>query len=188
MSNTVEIAERLKGLREMMEISPEEMASVCGMGVKSYLEHEEGKVDFSVTMLFNCAERFGVDVTSLFTGVAPKLGSFSIVKAGDGLSVERRHSFTYQHLASHFKEREAEPFLVIAPYNDEEQNNVIHLSSHKGQEMDYILSGKLRISIDGKEEILSEGDTAYYDSGLPHGMIAVGGTPCKFIAVVLKKG
>ncbi|MDD4839555.1 MAG: XRE family transcriptional regulator [Clostridia bacterium] len=187
MSNTIEIAERLKGLREMMEITPEEMATVCGMSTEFYIEHESGNVDFSVTMLCNCAERFGVDVTALFTGETPKLCSFSIVRAGDGLSVERRHSFTYQHLASHFKAREAEPFLVNAPYFAEEQDKPIHLSSHKGQEIDYILSGKLRISINGKEEILNEGDTAYYDSGLPHGMIAVSGEPCKFIAIVLKK-
>ena len=32
-----EIAERLKGLREMMEISPEEMAKVTNMTVDQYL-------------------------------------------------------------------------------------------------------------------------------------------------------
>lgn len=188
MSNTVEIAERLKGLREMMEISPEEMAGVCGISVEKYLEHEAGNVDFSVTMLYNCAERFGVDVTALFTGTTPKLASYSVVRAGDGLSVERRHSFTYQHLASHFKQREAEPFLVTAPYSQAAQSQPIQLSTHNGQEMDYVLSGCLRICINGKEEVLNEGDTVYYDSGLPHGMIAVGGAPCKFIAIVLKKG
>ena len=50
-SNTREIAERLKGLREMMEISTAEMAEAAGVDEKTYLEYEEGGKDFSVTFL-----------------------------------------------------------------------------------------------------------------------------------------
>ena len=52
--------------------------------------------------------------------------------------------------------------------------------------MDYILKGKLMVNVAGNIDTLSEGDTIYYDSGQPHGMIAVGGEPCTFLAVVLK--
>lgn len=81
-SNTREIAERLKGLREMMEISTAEMAEAAGVDEKTYLEYEEGGKDFSVTFLYNCAGRFGVDVTALLTGHTPTLSSYSIVRAG----------------------------------------------------------------------------------------------------------
>ncbi len=187
MSNTQEIAERLKGLREMMEISTKRMAEVCSMSVEQYEEFETGKVDFSVTMLCKCAEEFGVDVTALFTGHTPKLHGYSVVRNGEGLNVERRHSFSYQHLASNFKAREAEPFLVTAPFVQEEQNSPIKLSTHQGQEMDYVLSGKLKVVVGGKTEILNEGDTIFYDSNLPHGMIAIDNQPCKFLAVLMKK-
>lgn len=187
MSKTAEIAERLKGLRQMMEISPSDMASSCGLSEKDYLEYEKGKLDFSVTMLCQCADRFKIDVTELFSGNTPKLMQYSVVRAGKGLSVERRQSFVYQHLASNFKNREAEPFLVTAPYNSSEQSKPIGLSSHKGQEMDYVLSGAMKISVDGKEEVLNAGDCIYYDSALPHGMIAINGAPCVFLAIVLKK-
>lgn len=186
MSQTVEIAERLKGLREMMDISVPEMAGVAGVDEKTYLDYEAGKKDFSVTFLYNCAERFGVDVTALLTGHTPKLSSFSIVRAGQGVLTERRHSFTYQHLAQNFRGRTAEPFLVDVPYDASAEKKPIALSTHKGQEMDYILSGQLKININGREEILCEGDTAYYDSGQPHGMVAVGGKNCEFLAIVLK--
>ena len=79
-SNTREIAERLKGLREMMEISTAEMAEAAGVDEKTYLEYEEGGKDFSVTFLYNCAGRFGVDVTALLTGHTPTLSSYSIVR------------------------------------------------------------------------------------------------------------
>lgn len=187
MSNTMEIAQRLKGLREMEEIEPEEMANVCSMSVDEYLSYETGERDFSVTMLCKCADRLGIDVTALFTGDTPKLSRYSIVRKGAGLSVERRSGFTYKHLAYNLKGRIAEPFYVIAPYREDEQNKPIQLSTHAGQEMDYIVEGSLKISIDGKEEILNEGDTVFYDSSKPHGMIAIGGKDCKFLAIIFKK-
>lgn len=170
----------------MMEISSAEMAEVAGMDEKTYLEYEAGKKDFSVTMLYNCAGRFGVDVTALLTGHTPTLSSYSIVRAGQGVLTERRHSFSYQHLAQNFRGRTAEPFYVTAPYIKGSENKPIQLSSHKGQEMDYILSGKLMVNIGGNVDVLEAGDTVYYDSGQPHGMIAVGGEECVFLAVVLK--
>lgn len=186
MSNTVEIAERLRGLREMLDISVKEMAEVSGMDEKTYLEYEGGNKDFSVTMLYNCAARCGVDVTALLTGTTPTLTTFSIVRAGQGNVTERRHSFKYQHLAQNFKGRTAEPFYVTAPYDKAAEGKPVSLSAHKGQEMDYILSGSLKFSINGKTVVANEGDTLYYDSGLPHGMIAVGGKDCEFLAIVLK--
>ncbi|MGN1096692.1 MAG: cupin domain-containing protein [Christensenellales bacterium] len=186
MSNTIEIAERLKGLREIEEISTAEMASVCSMSEEDYIKHETGNVDFSVTMLCKCAERLGIDVTALFTGHTPKLKGYSIVRAGEGLKVERRQSFVYQHLASNFCGRLGEPFMVTAPYSYEEQNKPIMLSTHAGQEMDYVLEGSLKISIDGHEDVVNAGDTVYYDSSKPHGMIATGGKPCKFLAILFK--
>lgn len=185
-SNTREIAERLKGLREMMEISTAEMARAAGVDEKTYLEYEEGGKDFSVTFLYNCAGRFGVDVTALLTGHTPTLSSYSIVRAGQGVLTERGHSFSYQHLAQNFRGRTAEPFYVTAPYVKGSEDKPIPLSSHKGQEMDYILSGQLMVNINGNVDVLNEGDTVYYDSGQPHGMIAVGGKQCVFLAVVLK--
>lgn len=185
-NNNAEIAERLKGLREMLDLSVEDMAKVTGLSACDYAEYETGERDFSVTFLYNCAEKFGVDVTELLTGTTPTLSSCSIVRAGQGVVTNRRRLFTYEHLAQNFKGRTAEPFLVVAPYEEGAENRPIALSSHNGQEMDYILEGQMLLSVNGRTTVLHEGDTAYYDSAQPHGMIAIGGKPCKFLAVVLK--
>ena len=185
-NNNAEIAERLKGLREMLELTAEDMAEVTGLSADEYAQYETGERDFSVTLLYNCAEKFGVDVTELLTGTTPTLSSCSIVRAGQGVVTSRRRLFTYEHLAHNFKGRTAEPFLVTAPYEEGSENKPIALSSHNGQEMDYILEGELLLSVNGRTTLLKAGDTAYYDSSQPHGMIAVGGAPCRFMAVVLK--
>lgn len=77
--------------------------------------------------------------------------------------------------------------LVVAPYSAEEQDAPIHLSHHSGQEFDYILRGSLKVEFEGGgSHILHAGDCVYYDSGHGHGMIAVGGEDCQFLAIVLK--
>ena len=102
-----------------------------------------------------------------------------------GLPIERRERFAYQHLAYLFKNKKIEPLLVTAPYDEEEQKKPIHLSVHDGQEMDYIISGTLKFQIGSHIETVSEGDCIYYDSMNPHGMIAVDGKDCKFLAILI---
>ncbi len=181
-----EIAERIRSLRSLMDISEEEMAEVTGLTVEEYREYEKGKLDFPFTFLLKSAERFGVDITELLTGDNPKLSFYTVVRRGQGPQIERRKGFEYRHLAYLMKNRMAEPFLVTAPYVEAEQNKPIKYSTHEGQEFDMVLKGILKIDIKGHMEVLNEGDSIYYDSGQKHGMIAIGGSECQFLAVVIK--
>ena len=70
-------------------------------------------------------------------------------------------------------------------YSEELQNKPIHLTKHSGQEFDFVMSGRLKVQIGENVEYLSEGDSIYYNSSTPHGMIAVDGRDCLFVAVVL---
>lgn len=187
MENQIsQIAERIRGLRNIMEFSVEEMAEATGVSVEEYVNCEEGLDDYSFTFLYKCACKFGVDISELITGDMPKLSFYTIVRKDRGLPIERRKGFKYQHLAYLLKNRMVEPFLVQAKYREEEQDKPIHLSTHDGQEMDYILKGTLKVNLDGHIEELHEGDTVYYDSSHPHGMIAVNGQDCEFLAIVIK--
>ena len=181
-----EVASRIKSLREDLELTLQEMADATGRSVAEYAAQESGEQDLSFTFLYKCAAKFGVDVIELLTGESPHLAGYSLVRADDGLSIKRREGFEYLHKAPYFKNKICEPFLVTAPYIEEEQNAPIHLSYHKGQEFDYILSGKMRFAYEDHVEELEPGDTLLYDSGRGHGMIAIGGEPCIFLAIVMK--
>ncbi len=180
-----EVAERLRGLREILNISTDEICERTGTPKADYELIEKGEKDFSVTFIYKCAEILGVDIIELLTGENPKLKRYSVVRKGTGLPVKRREGFEYQHLAYLFKDKKIEPFLVIAPYSEEEQDKPVSLSVHAGQEFDYIISGSLKLSIDGKEKILSAGDSIIYDSSAPHGMIAANGGKCEFLAILI---
>ena len=186
--NIKEVAGRIRARREDMDLTMQEMADATGRSVAEYSAQETGEHDLSFTFLYRCAEKFGVDVIELLTGENPHLSGYSLTRANDGLSIKRRAGFEYLHKAPHFKNKLAEPFLVTAPYLEEEQNQPIHLSRHAGQEIDYILSGKMRFAYEDHVEELEAGDMLMYDSGRGHGMIATGGEPCTFLAIVMKPG
>ena len=184
--NIVEVAGRIRALREDLGISPAEMAAATGKTPDEYAVAESGSEDLSFTFLYRCAERLGVDMIELLTGENPHLTGYSLVRAGEGLAIKRRAGFEYLHKAPNFRHKLAEPFVVTAPYRAEEQELPIVLSQHEGQELNFIISGHMRFAYESHVEELGPGDTLLYDSSRGHGMIATGGEPCVFLAIVLK--
>lgn len=185
-ANTQEVANRIKALREDMGLSAQEMADATGRSLAEYEAQESGREDLSYTFMSKCADAMGLDVVDILTGESPHLTGYSLERSHEGLSIKRHEGFEYLHKASRFKNRMAEPFLVTAPYLEEEQDLPIHCSRHAGQEIDYVLTGKLRFRYRDHVEEVGPGDLLYYDSGNDHGMIAIGGEPCTFLAFVLK--
>lgn len=181
-----DVVQRIRSLREDCDFTMQEMAEATGITVAEYEAIEAGSEDLSFTFLFRAAEKFGVDMVDLLTGEGSHLTGFSVVRAGEGLAIKRRAGFEYRHLAAVFKDRLCEPFVVTAPFDAEADAAPVHLSSHEGQELDFIISGSLRFAFEEHVEILGPGDSVYYDSGRGHGMVATGGEPCTFLAVVLK--
>jgi len=183
-----EIGGRIRDLREVLGISVEDMAEATGTAADEYRLYEEGRKDFSFSFLFNCAQRFGVDMEDLLTGESPRLSLYSLVRKGEGMTIARRHGFRYRNLAFLFKQRLAEPFLVEAGYDAARADEPLTMNTHEGQEFDYVLSGSLRMQIDRHVFTLQEGDAVYYDSSHPHGMTAETEAGCRFLAVVMGAG
>jgi len=177
-----EITARVKVLREIEEISAEAFAKEMGFDTAEYKAWESGEKDFPVGALVEIAARFKVDLSELISGAASKLKTFCVTRKGEAPEVSRRPMYGYWNLAYNFHRKKAEPFLVEAAA--ETGNKPISLNTHPGQEFDYVLEGRLLISISGHEIELGAGDCVYYDSNEPHGMKALDGKPARFLAFV----
>jgi transcriptional regulator with XRE-family HTH domain len=178
-----QIAERLAGLRDALEITPEEISKVCNISVEDYLRLESGTVDISVSILHQIAQGYGVELTTLMFGDEPKMSSYFVTRKGKGIAVERTKAYKYQSLAAGFAGRKADPFLVtVYPKPDDEP---VYLNSHAGQEYNLVLEGRLLLQINGKDLILEEGDSIYFNSELPHGMKALNGEKVRFLATII---
>jgi len=178
----VEIGARLAALREIMELSPADLASKMNMPEAAYLRYEKGEVDFSFSFLYNAANLLGVDVLDLMSGESPKLSVCCLVRKGEGYDIARRKAYEYKHLAYTFRNKKAEPFLVTV---EPKSNGTPALHSHDGQEFDYMLEGSMTFLLGENRMTLNAGDSVYYDSSAPHAMIA-GGQAARFLAVVMK--
>ena len=175
---------RISEARKALGISIREMAILHGISESDYLLHENGVADSSFSFLLKTADRFGMDINALITGESPRLSFYTLTRKVSAQKVERNPYFEYFHQAAQMKNRMAEPFVVKAPFAGDDAP--VHLSTHAGQEFDYVISGKLRMQLEDKTEILEAGDSVYYDSRHPHGMAAYGGEDCLFLAVVMK--
>ena len=91
-----QIAERLAGLRDALEITPEEMAKVCNLTPEQYMKLESGTVDISVSVLHQISQAYGVELTTLMFGDEPKMSSYFITRKGKGIAVERTKAYKYQ--------------------------------------------------------------------------------------------
>ena len=180
-----EMAERIRELREITRYTPEEMAAKTDVTTEEYLACENGQSDLNFAFIYRCALAFGVNVTDIIDGVSPKLKSYTVTRNGAGQRIEQAHGMTYFNLAYAFQNRIAEPLYVRSEYNEEAQYKDIELTTHAGQEIDIVITGSLMVQIGSHKEILRAGDSIYYDSSAPHGMIAVGGQDCEFYAIVL---
>ena len=180
-----EMAGRIRELREIEGLSQEQMASETGVSLEEYRACETGQSDLNFAFIYRCAQIFGVDVTDIIEGTSPRLANYTLTRAGEGQHIEHAHGMTYFNMAPHFKKRVAEPLYVLAEYSDEAQLRPIEVTSHEGQECDIVLSGQLKVQVGEHIEILNPGDTIYYNSTAPHGMIATGGKDCIFYAIVL---
>ena len=176
-----QIAARVRDLREIAGLSPEQAAEEFGVSPQTYAAYESGNSDMPVSILSQMASRFGVELTAILTGEDPRLHSYCLIRKGKGVAVQRRQEYGYQSLAYNFSHKKAEPFLVtVEPQPDDE----VHLNAHPGQEFNYVLEGTLKIVVDGHEMVLKPGDSLYFDSTRKHGMIALEGTTAKFLAII----
>ena len=180
-----EIAGRIRELREIGGLTAADMAKKTAVSEEEYLACENGRSDLNFAFIYRCALAFGVDVTDIIEGQSPNLKSYTVTRRGEGQRIEKAHGMTYYNLAASFKNRIAEPLYVKSVFSEEAQHRDIELTTHTGQECDLIIEGKLKVQVGEHKEVLGPGDSIYYDSSTPHGMIAVDGRDCIFYAIVL---
>ncbi len=184
-SQLLEIAYRIREMREISGFTRDEMAKRTDVTLQEYTDYEAGKMDFPFTLLHKCAVAFGIGITDLLEGDSAKLSSYTVTRKGQGQMAAKEDGIEISSLAPMFRNKIAEPYWVRYAYSESQQNRPIHLTTHNGQEFDLVLQGSLKVQVGEHTEILREGDSIYYNSATPHGMIAVEGSECLFLAVVL---
>ena len=178
-----QIAQRIKGLRDITGISQESLSEYLGISLDDYKSIESGKNDISLALLIKISTKFNIELAALLSGDNPKLHQYCVVRKGHGINVERSKQYKYENLAYNFANKLAEPFIVTAEPDAINQN--LQFNSHKGQEFNYVLEGSMMIILEGHELLLNEGDSIYFNSLYKHAMKAMNNKPVKFLAIAI---
>lgn len=178
-----QVAVRIRDLREISGTSAETLATQLNIPLETYLGFESGNTDIPVSILFQIAHKFNVELTALLTGEEPHLHNYCLVRKGKGVKIERRAEYDYESLGFNFIHKKAEPFLVTV--QPEAEDAPYAVNSHPGQEFDYVLKGAMKVIIDGHEMELQEGDSLFFDAHYNHGMKAANNEPAQFLAIVI---
>ena len=171
-----QIAERLIGLRDALDIDIKDMAKTCGVTEEIYKGYESGNIDIPVSTLHQISIKYGVDLSALMFGDEPRMNSYFLTRKGKGAAVERTKAYKYQSLAAGF---------IIVTVEPTTETQSIHLNTHPGQEFNLVLEGRVMLQIGTKELILEEGDSIYFDANRPHGMKALDVKSVKFLAIII---
>ncbi len=180
-----DIALRIREMREILGYSMQKMADLTEVSEETYRLYESGTVDLPFTFMHKCAKVFNLEITDLLEGHSAKLSGYTVTRRGKGLITASEDGITIQDMAPMFRKKLATPYWVTYQYSEELQNLPIHTTTHTGQEFDLVIKGAMRIKIGDREEVLREGDSIFYKSSTPHGMIAIDGQDCVFLAMIM---
>ena len=181
----MDVALRIREMREIVGYTEAEMAEKTEISEELYRAYESGAADLPFTFMHKCAKVFGVELTDLLEGHSATLTGYTVTRKGQGLVTASEDGITIRDMAALFRQKLATPYWVTYEYSEELQNQPIHTTTHAGQEFDLVIKGSMRVRVGDHEETLHEGDSIFYKSSTPHGMIAVGGADCVFLAMIM---
>lgn len=176
-----QVTERIKYLRDILDLSQAEVAEKLGISISLYNDYETGAKDIPISMMYGVAAIFGVDASEILIGETPRMLDYTVTRKGTGIAIDRYAGYKFEALAHNYKNKNKEPMLVTIDVSDTPPE----LVSHNGQEFNYVLEGKIGVTIGKKTVILEAGDCIYFDPRIPHGQFAVDNTAV-FLTVIDK--
>ncbi|MEA4831112.1 MAG: XRE family transcriptional regulator [Oscillospiraceae bacterium] len=174
-----QIAARIKEMREILNMTSVYVADNLGISEELYLEYENAETDIPIGIIYKTASLMQIDSTLFLIGDGARMTDYTIVRKGHGVKIERYPGYSFSSLAINYIGRQMDPMIVTIKSDDMPAK----LVRHGGQEFNYIISGKIAVTIKDKEFFLDEGDSIYFDPSVLHGQRAMS-AEASFLTVI----
>jgi len=176
-----EVGKRIKSLRLEKQVTLERLALQTGF-TKSYLAKiEKSEKAPPVSTLCKIALFFGVTISYLLGEGSPN-ATICLVTNRER-SQSRRDvpdsGYYYESIAQKFVNKLMEPFVITFPFKQKKQG----VFQHVGEEFLFVLEGKMKFTYGNDIYLLEEGDSLYFDSGVPHLVASLGPGDAKCLSV-----
>lgn len=175
LSDLALVGPRLREQRRQRGWSLERLAERTGLSVSTLSRLETGRRRASLEILLPVTRALGIQIDGLLSSSAP-------LDPRVKRPVVRRSGMLIEPLSQ--ESSPAHTFKITYPPRGPMPNPRVH----GGREWLYVLSGRLRLHLAGREIVLSHGEAADFDTMTPHAMAAQGGRPAVVLSIFNEEG
>ncbi len=181
--NEESIGKNIKAIRKQKKMTLKELADRTEF-TKSYISKiERSKKAPPYSTVKKIAMALEVEVAYLLSKNLLDFSDIriSFTKNNKGKFVETlgsSYGYKYEALGYTKPGKNMQPYIVKSAFNEED------IFQHEGEEFIYVLEGKYEFLYDGTRYIMEEGDSVYFDSGVPHSGRSLGKKKTKVLAMM----
>lgn len=185
------IGEKIRGQRQQRRLTLQELSELTGLSKPLLSQIENEQVVPPLATLLKIARGLKVDIHFFFEdeGNRQKLVLTRGEELRPGLQRQAINAesrpYTYHSLAQGMRQKHMEPFLVEV--ENTRWDDKLFFRHDGEEEFLYVLEGEIDLHYGSDVYRLQQGDSVYYDSSQPHGLVAVGPTKARIVAVLYSK-
>ncbi|HLI10728.1 MAG TPA: XRE family transcriptional regulator [Alphaproteobacteria bacterium] len=179
------IGEQIREARRGKGLTLRVLTQATGLSTPFLSRLERGAASTSIASLIRIAEALGIPLHDLFRddGGARRPPSYVHVKRQARLTspMVAAAGYTYEKLGDDLADQRLEAFELEFPVGAPQR---ILLVAHDGEEVLFLLSGRLEFQIGADRFVMDEGDCLHFDCRQPHMGRNIGTKPARMLMVV----
>ena len=168
-----DISSQIKSLRKKRAITIQELAEKTDLTPGYLSKIENSTTPPPIPTLAKIAYALGVHVSYFFEGEGEGNGALSIIKKNKRKKLIGDYTpfgYQYESVIQRKKDIKVKPMILTLPYG--QNPDELPYNSHDGEELIYVLSGKMTFYYDDEQFPVEQGDCLYFDSTIPHKVVA----------------
>ncbi len=169
-----QVGARLRAARRARGWTLDDLAGPSGVSVSTLSRLESGKRQASLELLLPLTRQLGIRIDDLLPARTADPRMHRAVERRDGMVIAplTRESSAVQALKIVYPPSAAAPAPRI----------------HDGYEWLYVLSGRVRLALDGTEHTIAVGEAAEFDTRLPYSLSATAEGPAEVLSIFSAAG
>jgi transcriptional regulator with XRE-family HTH domain len=180
-----DLGAKLKKLRLAKKITLQALANEIGFSSALISQIENNHISPPIATLSKLAKYFDVKMSYLFSESNEEL-CYEVIKKDNRKVIPHltngygtNHDYSCESFSFKKLNKKMEPFLITLNEKLQADKTV----NHNGESFLFVLEGTLAVLLDGRQIILKDGDSVYFDATIAHGYHSTDGAKVKILEV-----
>jgi transcriptional regulator with XRE-family HTH domain len=161
------IGNRIKSLRLLQNRTLQDLANSSDLSKSMISKIENNKTIPSIAALVKISSSLGVSVSDILEANETLSAEFTAASEYKRNITRTDKGYSIFPFSPKYHNKEMQPILIVAKEGEVKE----HELTHEGEEFIYVISGVLEFKVGGTTYELKKGDSLYFNSLEPHGMM-----------------